>query len=134
MVAVDAVFSWLLSFKYFVLNDPLGVLDSWNYSDESPCSWNGVVCGNPADHRVTELSLPNSQLLASIPANLGLVQHLIKLDLSNNSINGSIPLSLYNATKLKVLDFSNKLISGELQELVGGWRGLQFINNSWWSS
>ncbi|KAI3726317.1 hypothetical protein L1987_66114 [Smallanthus sonchifolius] len=120
----------LLSFKYSVLNDPLGVLDTWNYSDESPCSWNGVVCGNPADHRVTEISLPNSQLLASIPANLGLIQHLMKLDLSNNSINGSIPLSLYNATELKVLYFSNNLISGELRELVGGWRGLQFLNIS----
>ncbi|KAL8231271.1 hypothetical protein R6Q57_001049 [Mikania cordata] len=124
----------LLSFKYSVLNDPLGVLDSWNYSDDSPCSWNGVVCGNPgdpaADQRVTGISLPNSELVASIPANLGLIQHLLKLDLSNNSINGSIPLSLYNATELKVLDFSNNLISGELRELVSGWRSLQFLNVS----
>ncbi|KAK9054115.1 hypothetical protein SSX86_025192 [Deinandra increscens subsp. villosa] len=128
----------LLSFKYSVLNDPLGVLNSWNYSDESPCSWNGVVCGgnnntnnNPgADHRVTELSLPNSKLIASIPANIGLIERLKKLDLSNNSINGSIPLSLYNATELEVLDLSNNLISGELRELVGGWRGLRFLNVS----
>ncbi|KAL8251020.1 hypothetical protein R6Q59_034713 [Mikania micrantha] len=124
----------LLSFKYSVLNDPLGVLDSWNYSDDSPCSWNGVVCGTPgepaADQRVTGISLPNSELVASIPANLGLIQHLMKLDLSNNSINGSIPLSLYNATELKVLDFSNNLISGELRELVSGWRSLQFLNIS----
>ncbi|KAL8245853.1 hypothetical protein R6Q59_007069 [Mikania micrantha] len=124
----------LLSFKYSVLDDPLGVLKSWNYSDESPCSWNGVVCGNPgepaADHRVTGVSLPNSKLVASIPANLGLIQHLIKLDLSNNLINGSIPLSLYNATELQVLDFSNNLISGELRDLVGKWRGLQSLNVS----
>ncbi|KAK9067029.1 hypothetical protein SSX86_014353 [Deinandra increscens subsp. villosa] len=121
----------LLSFKYSVLSDPLGVLDGWNYSDESPCSWNGVACGNPADgHRVTGLSLPNSELVASIPANLGLIQHLTKLDLSNNSINGSIPVSLYNATELNVLDFSNNLISGEIREIVTGWRGLQVLNIS----
>ncbi|KAJ0953899.1 putative protein kinase RLK-Pelle-LRR-III family [Helianthus annuus] len=86
----------LLAFKYSVLNDPLRVLDTWNYSDQSPCSWNGVVC--TSNRRVTELSLPNSKLVASIPANIGLIKHLSKLDLSNNSINGSIPLSLYNAT------------------------------------
>ncbi|KAK1433107.1 hypothetical protein QVD17_10013 [Tagetes erecta] len=125
----------LLSFKYSVLNDPLGVLDTWNYSDESPCSWNGVVCTKSGDrfsdqHPVTQLSLPNSQLTASIPANLGLIQHLTKLDLSNNSINGSIPLSLYNATELKFLDLSNNLISGEVKELVKGWKNLQLLNIS----
>ncbi|KAI3760948.1 hypothetical protein L1987_51352 [Smallanthus sonchifolius] len=119
----------LLSFKYSVLYDPLGVLDDWNYSDESPCAWNGVVCGG-SDHRVTELSLPNSELVASIPTNLGLIQHIMKLDLSNNSINGTIPLSLYNATELKYVDFSNNLISGELREFVRGWRGVQFVNIS----
>ncbi|KAI3777137.1 hypothetical protein L1987_46931 [Smallanthus sonchifolius] len=119
----------LLSFKYSVLYDPLKVLDNWNYSDESPCAWNGVVCGN-SDHRVTELSLPNSKLVASIPANLGLIQHIMKLDLSNNSINGTIPLSLYSATELKYVDFSNNLISGELREFVRGWRGVQFVNIS----
>ncbi|KAL4582221.1 hypothetical protein LXL04_006765 [Taraxacum kok-saghyz] len=124
----------LLSFKYSVLSDPLGVLDTWNYSDESPCLWKGVNCENagdsPAFHRVTGLSLPNSKLSASIPANLGLIQYLRKLDLSNNSINGSIPLSLYNATELTFFDFSNNLISGELRELVRGWVGLQVLNAS----
>ncbi|KAJ9562379.1 hypothetical protein OSB04_007539 [Centaurea solstitialis] len=121
----------LLSFKYSVLNDPLGVLDNWNYSDESPCSWNGVVCGQTTPfRRVTELSLPNSKLSASIPANVGLIERLRKLDLSNNSINGSIPVSLYNATELRFLDFSNNLLSGELSELARGWRSLEFVNLS----
>nr|XP_043617168.1 probable LRR receptor-like serine/threonine-protein kinase At4g37250 [Erigeron canadensis] len=124
----------LLSFKYSVLTDPFGVLDNWNYSDESPCSWNGIVCGTPGDpaanNRVTAVSLPNSKIIGFIPANLGLIQHLTKLDLSNNSINGSMPLSLYNSTKLKYLDFSNNLISGELRELVKGWKSLELLNIS----
>ncbi|XP_076950950.1 putative LRR receptor-like serine/threonine-protein kinase At4g37250 [Bidens hawaiensis] len=120
----------LLSFKYSVINDPLGVLDSWDYSDETPCSWHGVLCSNPSyPFSVTTLSLPSSNLAASIPANLGFIQHLTKLDLSNNSINGSIPLSLYNATELEFLDLSNNLISGQLP-VIKGWRSLQVLNIS----
>ncbi|KAL0332186.1 UNVERIFIED_CONTAM: Receptor protein kinase-like protein [Sesamum calycinum] len=85
----------LMSFKYSVLSDPFGVLQGWNYNDETPCSWNGVTCGTPgsadAYFRVTALSLPDSGLLGSVPATLGMIEHLRSLNLSNNSINGSIP-------------------------------------------
>ncbi|KAL8200561.1 hypothetical protein R6Q57_011900 [Mikania cordata] len=121
----------LLSFKYSVLTDPSGVLDTWNYSDDSPCSWNGVVCNiSDTDNRVTALSLPNSGLTASIPANLGLIEHLQEVNLSNNSINGTIPLSLYSAPELGSLDLSKNLISGEIFEVAGGWRSLRMLNIS----
>lgn len=124
----------LLSFKYSVLSDPLGVLQSWNYSDATPCSWNGVTCGVPgsadAYFRVTGLSLPNSGLLGSIPANLGTITHLRALNLSNNSINSSIPASFFTASELQILDFSNNLISGELPPLVGNLKNLRVLNLS----
>ncbi|XP_052194958.1 probable LRR receptor-like serine/threonine-protein kinase At4g37250 [Diospyros lotus] len=117
----------LLSFKYSVLSDPLGVLQGWNYRDQTPCSWNGVSCANL---RVTGLSLPDSQLLGSIPPDLGMIPILQSLDLSNNSINGSIPLSLFEASELRTLDLSNNLVAGELPELVGGLTNLEFLNLS----
>ncbi|KAH6784350.1 Leucine-rich repeat protein kinase family protein [Perilla frutescens var. hirtella] len=124
----------LLSFKSSVLSDPLGVLRSWNYSDATPCSWNGVTCGVPgsadAYFRVTGLSLPNFGLLGSIPSTLGAIDHLRNLNLSNNSINGSIPASLFTASELQFLDFSNNLISGELPGLVGNLRNLRVLNLS----
>ncbi|KAK6151188.1 hypothetical protein DH2020_016120 [Rehmannia glutinosa] len=124
----------LLSFKYSILSDPFGVLQSWNNNDETPCSWTGVACGVPgsadAYFRVTGLSIPNSGLLGSIPATLGMIEHLRNLNLSNNSINGSIPSSLFSASHLRVLDFSNNLISGGLPELVGKLRHLQVLNLS----
>ncbi|KAI8535040.1 hypothetical protein RHMOL_Rhmol10G0144200 [Rhododendron molle] len=124
----------LLSFKNSVLSDPLGFLHNWHSHDQTPCSWAGVTCNTPgvanATSRVTSLSLPNAQLLASIPPNLGLIQHLRTLNLSNNSINGSIPSSLFQATELQILDLSNNLISGELSQLVGGLISLFFINLS----
>ncbi|KAI3813380.1 hypothetical protein L1987_18102 [Smallanthus sonchifolius] len=121
----------LLSFKYSVLSDPSGVLDTWNYSDESPCSWDGVVCETfVTDNRVTGILLPNSGLIASIPANLGLIEHLREVNLANNSVNGSIPLSLYSSPELESLDLSNNLISGEIFEFDGGWRSLRMLNVS----
>lgn len=124
----------LLSLKYSVLSDPLSALQSWNYYDETPCSWNGVSCSAPGIldvfSRVIALSLPNSRLLGSIPDDLGMIEHLRNLDLSNNALNGSLPLSLFNASELRVLDLSNNLISGELPEPHGGLRNLQSLNLS----
>ncbi|KAJ8764418.1 hypothetical protein K2173_006158 [Erythroxylum novogranatense] len=124
----------LLSFKYSILKDPLGVLESWTDFDETPCSWNGVTCGAPGIantySRVTGLSLPASQLLGSIPADLGMIQHLRSLDLSNNSLNGSLPLSIVNATELQFLDLSNNMISGQLPDTIGRLQNLEFLNLS----
>ncbi|CAI9770267.1 unnamed protein product [Fraxinus pennsylvanica] len=124
----------LLSFKYNILSDPYGALQSWNYHDQTPCSWNGVTCGTPGSAdaylRVTGLSLPDSGLLGSIPATLGMIQHLRNLNLSSNSINGSIPSSLFTASELQILDFSNNVISGTLPELVGKLNNLQVLNLS----
>ncbi|KAK9284545.1 hypothetical protein L1049_023720 [Liquidambar formosana] len=124
----------LLSFKYSILSDPLSVLSSWNDWDETPCSWNGVACAAPGEldswSRVTGLTLPNSQLLGSIPADLSMIQHLRNLDLSNNSLNGSLPFSLFNASELRFLDLSNNVVSGGLPETFGGLKSLEFLNLS----
>lgn len=124
----------LLSFKYSILRDPFNVLQSWHYRDQTPCSWNGVTCGAPGMantySRVTGLSLPNSQLLGSIPANLGMIEHLQNLDLSNNSLNGSLPFSLFNATQLRFLDLSNNLISGGVPETIGLLQNLELLDLS----
>uniref|UniRef100_A0A2N9FES1 non-specific serine/threonine protein kinase n=1 Tax=Fagus sylvatica TaxID=28930 RepID=A0A2N9FES1_FAGSY len=122
----------LLSFKFSILSDPLCVLEGWNYYDETPCSWKGVTCAYAQNNypRVIGLALQNSQLLGSIPANLGMIEHLQRLNLSNNSLNGSLPSSLFNSTQLQFLDLSRNLISGELPETIGHLQSLQFLNLS----
>ncbi|KAJ8770775.1 hypothetical protein K2173_021422 [Erythroxylum novogranatense] len=124
----------LLSFKYSILKDPLGVLQSWNYHDETPCSWHGVTCGAPgianSYSRVTSLTLPASQLLGSIPSDLGIIEQLQRVDLSDNSLNGSLPFTIYNATELQFLDLLNNLISGELSETIRLLQNLEFLNLS----
>uniref|UniRef100_A0A5B6ZHE0 Protein kinase domain-containing protein n=1 Tax=Davidia involucrata TaxID=16924 RepID=A0A5B6ZHE0_DAVIN len=135
--ALNSDGSLLLSFKYSVLSDPFSVLDSWDYNDDTPCSWNGVTCaeigtsfGTPDMFRVISLVLPHSQLLGSIPEDLGLIQHLRTLDLSNNSLNGTLPGSLFNSSELQVLSLSHNMIFGELPELTRGFTSLQFLNLS----
>ncbi|CAL9116777.1 unnamed protein product, partial [Musa acuminata var. zebrina] len=130
----------LLQFKYSVLSDPLTALGDWNYDDASPCSWNGVVCmGLPEEStgaqasttsRVIGLVLPDSQLVGSIPPELGLVEHLRHLDLSGNALNGTLPPSMFNASELQVLSLADNAISGEFPELDGRMNGLQVLNLS----
>ncbi|KAI9089129.1 hypothetical protein K1719_029408 [Acacia pycnantha] len=126
----------LLSFKHSVVSDPVGVLRSWNYSNETPCSWNGVTCSNissaeqNAQARVIGLSLPNSKLVGSIPYDLGLIDHLRILDLSGNSLNGSLPSSLFQAFELESLNLSGNLIGGEVPDSIVQLRNLQVVNLS----
>ncbi|KAA8545824.1 hypothetical protein F0562_020725 [Nyssa sinensis] len=136
--ALNSDGSLLLSFKYSVLSDPLSVLDSWDYRDEIPCSWNGVTCaeignlsGTPDMFRVISLVLPHSQLMGSLPEDLGFIEHLHTLDLSNNSLNGTLPNSLFNSSELHVLSLSNNMIFGELPELAKSFPSLQFLDLSY---
>ncbi|KAI4327408.1 hypothetical protein L6164_019874 [Bauhinia variegata] len=129
--------SLLLSFKYSVLSDPLFVLGNWNYSDKTPCSWEGVTCADipgtgatNAQARVIGVALSNSQLLGPIPNDLGLIEHLQILDLSNNSLNGSLPSSIFQASQLQSLNLSNNLLSGEVPDSIVQLRNLQFLNLS----
>ncbi|KAE8704880.1 putative LRR receptor-like serine/threonine-protein kinase [Hibiscus syriacus] len=121
----------LLSFRYLIASDPLNVLQSWNFVDQTPCSWNGVACDSIDGYlRVTGLSLPTCQLIGSIPSDLGMLEHLHSLDLSNNSLNESLPVSLFNSTKLRFLDLSNNLIAGGIPETIGTLQNLQVLNLS----
>ncbi|KAF9600252.1 hypothetical protein IFM89_005076 [Coptis chinensis] len=126
----------LLSFKYNVLNDPFSVLGNWNYEDETPCLWTGVMCtslpypGASNALRVVALVLPNNKLLGSIPEDLGLLEHLRHLDLSSNYLNGSLPNSLFNSSELKILDLSTNEISGQLPNSFQGLNSLQLLNLS----
>lgn len=127
----------LLSFKFSIIQDPQRVLESWSPNDETPCSWRGVTCATiltPPENiycpRVIGLALPNSQLLGSIPANLGMIEHLQSLNLSNNFLNGSLPQSLFNATELQFLDLAFNRIPGVLPETVSQLSNLQLLNLS----
>lgn len=125
----------LQSFKYSISSDPLDALATWNYGDDTPCSWAGVTCGGAAGDdttasRVVGLSLRGSRLAGSIPSDMGMLRYLRTLDLSNNSLNGTLPDTLFGAAELRVLDLSDNRVEGPIPPAVGMLGNLQQLNLS----
>ncbi|KAI3675328.1 hypothetical protein L1987_84917 [Smallanthus sonchifolius] len=119
----------LISFKHSLLPPQSPLLQNWNQSDLTPCSWTGVTCA-PQTGSVIALSLPNSHLSGPIPNHLPPLQHLRLLDLSNNSINGTLPLSIFNCSDLQSLSLSSNCISGHLPEAITTLQSLRELNLS----
>ncbi|KAK6925311.1 Protein kinase domain [Dillenia turbinata] len=88
----------------------------WNASLQTPCSWNGVGCGN---NRVTSLRLPAASLLGELPANtLGNLTQLRTLSLRFNALKGSIPSDLALCTELRNLFLQGNFFSGSIPEFL----------------
>jgi len=124
---------FLLKLKYAILSDPLSVLGSWNEGNSTPCRWNGVICEQiPGinDSSVISLVLSGSQLVGSIPSELGCLQYLRHLDLSSNEINGTIPYELFKATDMQKLGLANNSISGTLPWGIQQLKALQYLDLS----
>ncbi|XP_071698613.1 receptor protein kinase-like protein At4g34220 [Rutidosis leptorrhynchoides] len=137
----------LLSFKQ---SQPSSLLQNWNHTDSTPCSWSGVTCA-PHSGSVISLVLPSTNLVGSIPNDFARLQHLRVLDLSNNSINGTLPIPLYNMLRnlralnlshnylfgsvpsgfdsIEMLDLSSNLFNGTLPLDFGGFK-LNYLNLS----
>jgi Leucine rich repeat N-terminal domain/Leucine rich repeat/Leucine Rich Repeat len=150
----DGVF--LLSFKYSIVSDPFSSLSDWNYLDDTPCSWNGVMCmgfaststnasanststsffdasaiASPTISRVISLVLPNMQLAGTLVPELGLIEHLRHVELSGNSLNGTVPVTFFNATELHILSLADNLFTGGIPvPAPGRLTNLQVLNLS----
>ncbi|KAJ0725084.1 putative protein kinase RLK-Pelle-LRR-III family [Helianthus annuus] len=81
----------LLTFKQSITQDPEGSLTNWNYSDETPCSWNGIAC---KDQKVISVSIPQKKLSGFISPVLGSLSELRHVNLRSNSL-GNLPEKVY---------------------------------------
>ncbi|XP_024385704.1 uncharacterized protein [Physcomitrium patens] len=105
----------LLQFKEG-LQDPNGVLRSWNYL-QTPCSWLGVECARVGtDHvtRVVGLELKEAKLKGHISFKLGDLSELEVLNLMGNELEGFIPVELGNCRRLMLLDLRKNDLVGSL--------------------
>ena len=90
--------------------------NNWG-SDQPIGTWQGV--NTNADGRVTHLSLYDTRLRGSIPAELGQLTYLKSLYLYENDLNGSIPAELGNLTNLTSLIMGENNLSGSIPAELG---------------
>ncbi|XP_056845099.1 somatic embryogenesis receptor kinase 4 isoform X2 [Raphanus sativus] len=144
----------LYELKKSLVDDPNNVLQSWDATLVSPCTWFHITCNtensvirvdlgnaNLSGQLVPQLRhLPSLQYLelysnnitGGIPEELGDLTELVSLDLYMNRISGPIPSSLGKLEKLKFLDIANNGLSGDIP--VNGsftlFTPISFANNS----
>ncbi|GMH27489.1 hypothetical protein Nepgr_029332 [Nepenthes gracilis] len=117
----------LLSFKQSIYQDPEGSLSNWNYSDENPCSWNGVTC---TEQKVVSVSIPKKKLSGFLTPALGSLNQLRHLNLRNNKFYGPLPIELFQAQGLLSLVLYGNSFSGPLPSVVGKLNYLQNLDLS----
>ncbi|XP_058098442.1 somatic embryogenesis receptor kinase 2-like isoform X3 [Magnolia sinica] len=94
------------------LNDPRGVLQSWDPTLYNPCTWLHITCN--ADNSVIRVDLGSADLSGQLVPELGLLKNLQFLRLNNNRLSGHIPMSLTAISTLEVLDLSSNKLKGEV--------------------
>ncbi|KAJ0247331.1 BRASSINOSTEROID INSENSITIVE 1-associated receptor kinase 1 [Hirschfeldia incana] len=113
------------------LADPNKVLQSWDATLVTPCTWFHVTCNT--DNSVTRVDLGNANLSGQLVMQLGQLPNLQYLELYSNNITGTIPEQLGNLTELVSLDLYLNNLSGPIPKSLGRLQKLRFLrlnNNS----
>ncbi|KAM7466634.1 hypothetical protein LguiB_014196 [Lonicera macranthoides] len=98
------------------LQDPLGVLTSWNSSVHF-CQWQGVTCGR-RHRRVTGLILRASGLVGPLSPFIGNLSFLKEIRLTNNSLQGEIPPQIGRLLRLQVLVLDYNSFEGKIPAIL----------------
>lgn len=77
---------------------------------------------------LTNLILPNNQLVGKLAEWLGLLENLVELDLSYNKFEGLIPASLGALSNLESLKLNNNSLQGPIPATLGS---LQHLTDMW---
>ncbi|XP_038903983.1 BRASSINOSTEROID INSENSITIVE 1-associated receptor kinase 1-like [Benincasa hispida] len=113
------------------LQDPNGVLQSWDPTLVNPCTWFHVTCDS--ENSVTRVDLGNANLSGTLVPQLGDLPNLQYLELYSNNISGEIPLEIGLLTNLVSLDLYLNNLTGPIPITLGELQKLRFLrlnNNS----
>lgn len=142
----------LQAFKH-AIDDPRGVLRSWNDSGIGACSggWLGIKCvkgqvisiqipWRGLGGRITEqvgqltalrkLNLHDNALAGEVPSSLAILKNLRGVYLFNNKLSGTIPQEIGNSPALQALDLSSNLLRGPIPLGIGRSNNLYRVNLS----
>eukprot|EP00253_Pinus_taeda_P012307 PITA_12307 len=92
-------------------------LSSWNATDESPCSWNGVSCDTQSK-LLTKINLSNTNISGTLSSTICGLQNLKELILPGNFFGGPFPYGLLACKRLQTLDLSGNLFVGILSHRI----------------
>ncbi|KAH9309027.1 hypothetical protein KI387_036938, partial [Taxus chinensis] len=152
IVVTQQDYEALQAFKH-ALNDPRGVLKSWNDSGIGACSggWLGIKCvrgqviaiqipwrdlgGRIAEQvgqltALRKLNLHHNALQGPVPTSLGFLKNLRGVYLFHNRLSGNIPPGIGNSPSLQALDLSNNLLTGPIPTGLGNSSKLYRLNLS----
>ncbi|XWS39695.1 hypothetical protein CRYUN_Cryun18bG0077000 [Craigia yunnanensis] len=113
------------------LADPNNVLQSWDSTLVTPCTWFHITCNS--ENSVTRVDLGNANLSGQLASQLGVLTNLQYLELYSNSISGTIMEELGNLTNLVSLDLYMNSLTGHIPTTLGKLTKLCFLrlnNNS----
>ena len=94
-------------------------------SDRPIGEWHGVTTAE--NGRITALALPASNLVGSLPPELGYLTSLEVLDLERNSLAGAIPPELGDLHRLRTLNLGVNGISGPIPPELGNLASLETL-------
>ncbi|GLT86867.1 hypothetical protein SLE2022_049800 [Rubroshorea leprosula] len=103
----------LLAFKDKILEDPFGVMSSWNESLHF-CNWRGVSCSHRHKGRVTNLNLTGQKLVGLISPHIGNLSFIRQINLSHNYFKGEIPQEIGQLFRLRFLSLSFNVLQGKI--------------------
>ncbi|GKU96405.1 hypothetical protein SLEP1_g9646 [Rubroshorea leprosula] len=103
----------LLAFKDKILEDPFGVMSSWNESLHF-CNWRGVSCSHRHKGRVTNLNLTGQKLVGLISPHIGNLSFIRQINLGHNYFKGEIPQEIGQLFRLRFLSLSFNVLQGKI--------------------
>lgn len=108
--------SILLSWR----NSSAYLVENWVSSNEGPCGWPGVRCGDWRGlSRVTGVSLVSVNLTGPVPGRICSLRALTSLSFAGNNLSGNIPPELGNCVNLQELNFTDNCLTGNIPPELG---------------
>ncbi|KAK3018313.1 hypothetical protein RJ639_002931 [Escallonia herrerae] len=107
---------------------PSSIKLSWNASDSTPCSWDGVQYCDFQKLNVVGLDLSSYGISGQLGPELASLKQLKSIEFSYNNFSDSIPLELGSCGLLEHLDLSFNSLTGELTQSFGNLRNLRLLS------